>query len=131
MTIRRCAGCGAISVSIPKIEELHRAIARVLILKPTSLAPVEIKFLRKYLGWSGADFAAHMGGKLETISRWENGKLAMSAAADRLLRTMVAMRAPVQSYSLDVLKDITPKKDGKPLRIGLRLDATGWEADAA
>jgi transcriptional regulator with XRE-family HTH domain len=103
----------------------------VLILKPTNLAPIEIKFLRKYLGWSGADFAAHMGSKPETISRWENGKLAMNAAADRLLRTMVAMRAPVQSYSLDVLKEITPKKNVKPLKVGLRLDASGWRAEAA
>src|SRR5262249_50177460 len=108
--VRRCPGCGETEYVIPKIEALHRAIAAVVIAKGAPLAPAEIRFLRKYLGWSGADFAEHMGATPETVSRWENGKLAMSPQADRLLRTMVVVKSPVENYSLDVLKEIRPTR---------------------
>ena len=90
--VRRCSNCGEYEVVIPKIEELHRLIALTIIRKPSALAPEEIRFLRKYLGWSGVDFANHMGAKPETMSRWENGKLGMSGQADRLLRANTATR---------------------------------------
>jgi putative zinc finger/helix-turn-helix YgiT family protein len=128
--VRRCRKCGAYEVVIPKIEELHRLIAAVVIQKQEALAPEEIRYLRKYLGWSGVDFAAHMGATPETISRWENGKLAMSPQADRLLRTMVALREPASDYKIDALKQILPKK-AKPLRVGLRSGPSGWRKDTA
>jgi putative zinc finger/helix-turn-helix YgiT family protein len=129
--VRRCRDCGAQDVSIPRIAELHRAIASTIIRNDAPLAPEEIKYLRKYLGWSGADFAEHMGKNVATVSRWENGRLAMSSTADRLLRTLVAIKSPVESYSVDVLKTISPKGQTKPLRVGLRLDSSGWHEDAA
>ena len=59
--VRRCAKCGEYEVVIPRIEELHRAIALVLIVKPTRLTPEEIRFIRTYFDWTGAEFARHMG----------------------------------------------------------------------
>lgn len=129
--VRRCKACGEYEVVIPRIEDLHRVLAVTIIGKTAPLAPEEIRFLRKYLGWSGTDFAKHMGSTAESVSRWENGKLAMSATADRLLRIMVAVKAPVRDYSLDVLKDIRPKRTAKPLRVGLRLTGSQWQTIAA
>lgn len=129
--ISRCPKCGDYSVAIPRMEELHRVMASAVIRKPAALTPAEIKFLRKFIGWSGVDFAKHMGTTPESVSRWESGKLAMSAAADRLLRLMVASVPQVQSYSLDLLTDITPKKTAKPLRVSMKLEKGGWKATAA
>ncbi len=129
--VRRCKACGAFDVAIPRLSELHRSIAAAVIAKTSPLVPAEIKFLRKHLGWSGADFAAHMGTTPETVSRWENGRLAMSATADRLLRTLVAVKEPTGSYSIDVLRSIQPTRTAKPLKVGLRLEKNGWTADAA
>ena len=56
----------------------------------------EIRFLRKYLGWSTADFASRMGTARETVSRWESGAVPMGSQADRLLRLLVATAAPVK-----------------------------------
>ena len=42
--------------------------------KKRRLAPEEIKFLRKSLGWAGVDFAKHMGATPETVSRWETAR---------------------------------------------------------
>lgn len=83
---------------LPKIEQLHRAIALGVVAKRPRLTAAEIRFLRKYLGWSGAAFAKHMGVTPESVSRWENDREQMGAVADRLLRLMVVTRAPVSEY---------------------------------
>lgn len=126
--VRRCVGCGEIEVAIPAIEGLHRAIAAALIRKRTRLAPAEIRFLRKYLGWSGSDFARHMGTTPETVSRWEHGAAPMGTAADRLLRLMVAREAPVSDYTVDVLAQIAAAdREPRPIHLGLSRDLRkGW-----
>src|SRR5262245_59210113 len=86
--VNRCRSCGEEEVGIPAIEQLHKTIATALIRKRVPLTPEEIRFLRKYLGLSGIDFAQRMGKAPETVSRWENGGLSMDSAADRLLRMM-------------------------------------------
>jgi putative zinc finger/helix-turn-helix YgiT family protein len=126
--VRRCPGCGETEVAIQAIEALHRAIAGAVIRKRTRLAPAEIRFLRKYLGWSGADFARHMGTSAETVSRWEHGSKPMGSAADRLLRLMVARQAPVSDYTVDVLAQIAADdREPRPIHLGLSRDQRkGW-----
>lgn len=55
--IRHCASCGERQALIPRLDDLHRSIAQELAGKKERLAPREIRFLRKYLGLSSADFA--------------------------------------------------------------------------
>jgi putative zinc finger/helix-turn-helix YgiT family protein len=129
--VSRCPQCGEEEIAIPRIEALHKVIARALITKPSRLDAAEIRYLRKYLGWSGADFAAHMGTTRETVSRWENGQVLMGTQADRLLRLMVATKGPVKDYSLDTLKAISAKKKPQTLRLGLTAEREGWQAEAA
>lgn len=129
--VSRCPKCGYEEVAIPDIEGLHRAIAHALIQKPARLAPEEIRYLRKCLGWSGVDFAKHMGTTPETISRWETGAVSMSGLADRLLRLMVQTCQPVSDYSLDQLAAIDETQVPKATRLGLKVDEAGWHAEAA
>ncbi len=98
--IRTCAECRRQSVVIPKMAKLHRALAMAIAESPHKLAPGEICFLRKYLGWSGQDFAHHFGVTAETVSRWENGKKPMGATAERLLRMSTVTLDPVKGYPL-------------------------------
>ena len=129
--VRRCPSCGEVEYVIPDIEGLHRALAAAVVLKSTPLSPAEIRFLRTFLGWSGADFARRMGTTAESVSRWEHGKLAMNPTADRLLRLMVVHEAPVASYALDSLTQILPKATTKPLRVGLTRVKSVWKTIAA
>ena len=128
--VARCPGCGETEVAIPAIEELHRVIAGALIRKRGRLAHAEIRFLRKYLGWSGADFARHMGTTPETVSRWEHGTTPMGGSADRLLRLLVATKAPMSDYRVDVLAEIGAddrRSRSRPVRLALSRDRqTGW-----
>jgi putative zinc finger/helix-turn-helix YgiT family protein len=129
--VSRCPQCGEEEVAIPRIEALHKAIAQALIAKPSRLDAAEIRYLRKYLGWSGADFAGHMGTTRETVSRWENGTAQIGPQADRLLGLMIVQVAPVSEYSLEALKAISTAKSAPALRLGLTVERDGWHAEAA
>lgn len=123
--VSSCPKCGDREVTIPDIEGLHRVIAVTLASKGPRLAPEEMRFLRKYLGLSSADFALHMGVTPETVSRWETGKTPMGATAERLLRMLVLTRQPVSHYPLDLFRTMATE-DPKPLRVGMTADEDGW-----
>ena len=124
---RWARACGEHEVVIPKIEQLHRTLAMAVIEKRTRLTAAEVRFLRKYLGWSGVDFARHMGVTAESVSRWENDREQMAAVADRLLRLMVVTKAPVSEYSLDDLMDLDEKS--APVRLRVAPKKGGWLAE--
>lgn len=102
---RRCPECGEEEVVIPKIEKLHRVIARTIARKPGHLKPGEIRFLRTYLGYSSADFANVLGVTPETVSRWErmSKPQKMAAPAERLLRMLARFGEPSRIYDLEAI----------------------------
>jgi DNA-binding transcriptional regulator YiaG len=107
---------------------LHRALAAAVIYKKGRLAPQEIKFLRKSLGWSGVDFAKRMGTSAETVSRWEHGRAPMGSTSDRLLRLLVAKETPVTEYQVDVLAQLAADdRPAKPARLRVVRGPKGWK----
>lgn len=129
--VARCPKCGNFEVIVADLEGLHRAIARTIIGKEGRLSGAEVRFLRKLLGWSGADFAQHVGTSSETVSRWETDATPMGPQADRLLRLMVMTREPVSDYhKLDMLKAVTKAKPAK-VRMTARSGVNGWKVTAA
>ena len=126
VTTTRCSKCGEVYAGVRAIERLHTAIATALIRKKGRLAPEEIRFLRKSLGWSGVDFARRMGTTTKTVSRWESGKLPMGPQADRLLRMLVAKSTPVEQYPVDVLSQVAADGPARPARVELEDGPKGW-----
>jgi putative zinc finger/helix-turn-helix YgiT family protein len=124
--VRRCSACGHHELVLPRVSELHGTIAHAVIHKPARLSGAEVRFLRKYLGWSGVDFARHMGVDPSTVSNWETDKDPIGPTSDRLLRLMVARGAPVENYSLE---DLTKIEDERrpPVEVRVSPKATGWE----
>ena len=116
--VRRCASCGAETLSIPKIGQLHRAIAVALATKPSRLSPLEARFLRKYLGHSTVDLAAIMGVAPATITRWESVKSAqpIGSTSERLLRLMAVRDRPVEEYPSERLAEIDEEVKDATLR---------------
>ena len=127
--VRQCSDCGEREVVIPYIESLHRAIAKAVVEKRARLSHQEIVFLRKYVGWDGATFAAHMGTAPETVSRWERGQTPMGTQADRLLRLMVLYTTPQDDYSLESMKDVAAEAPS-PIRAKFATKEQGWHAAA-
>lgn len=128
LEVRRCPGCGEHELVIPKIEQLHRLIGRILALKKERLQPEEIRFLRKSLGWSGIDLADRFGVAPETVSRWETGQRPMNPVGEKLLRVLVAREEPIKDYS--ILSTWGSKSSGKPKSYRLAM-AREWQLKAA
>jgi len=128
--VRRCKACGGHEVAIRRIDSLHRAIALAVANRPSRLGPKEIRFLRKWLDWSGADLARHMGVDAATVSRWENGQQPMGAVADRLLRLMAMRGEPAEHFPLDRLAELGAERSSSP-RIDVCSDAGEWVVTAA
>lgn len=85
----RCT-CGERLVQIPAVERVHDAIAAELLAKPSLLTGPEFRFLRKWGGLTAPELASALGIKTRiTISRWENEKSPLTAAADRAMRLLV------------------------------------------
>lgn len=126
LEVSRCPRCGNYEISIPHIEDLHRLIAKILIEKITRFTGAEVRFLRKNLGWSGSDFAKHMGVAEETVSRWENDAAPIGPQADRLLRLMVAKGRQIMNYSTDKLANINAKK-ATATRLEVQTKDEQWE----
>lgn len=126
--IRTCPECGEREVVIPKMETLHRMIAKALITAPRLLVPEEIRYLRKWLGLSSLDFALIMGVRPETVSRWESedGKFPISPTADRLLRMLVSNENPAERYPIDLFK-LKPRTKAAPIK----LKAPDWKEAAS
>lgn len=128
--VHECSGCGEQIVSIPRMAELHRVLALAVARQHARLSGAEIRFLRKHLGLSGADFARIMGVDAATVSRWENEKDPMGTIAERLLRLLVVRGLSVEEYPIETLADVA--QDNTPIpKFSLHVEKQGWLADAA
>ena len=105
--------------------------ALALVHKPTRFLGAEVRYLRKYMGWSGVDFASHMGGSPETVSRWENDKELISSISDRLLHLIVVRSWPVEDDSVDDLVKIDDRRDPPPAHVELRVQDRHWQPAGA
>jgi putative zinc finger/helix-turn-helix YgiT family protein len=128
--VARCPRCGNFEIAIPQLEELHRLLARVLIEKSTRFTGDEVRFLRKSLGWSGADLAKHMGVAGETVSRWENDAAPIGPQADRLLRFLVAQGRLTTHYPTARLAKLELRK-ATATRLTLTTRHEQWSVRAA
>lgn len=129
--VRRCSKCREEEVSIPNIEGLHRCIAQTIATRRTLLSGAEIRFLRKFLGYSGRDFAGLLGVAPETVSRWENEKQPLAPGVDRAMRLLALYGQQVENYSgFAFLKDISTTRPKRPKGFTLRLRSNHWQSAA-
>lgn len=125
----RCEACGEVYVSYGDLEKLHTLIAHHLIRKADLLTGQEIRFLRKFLGFSSTVFAKLVGYEVEHLSRVENGKHDVQKTFDHLVRLLVAKHLPDRDYDLQDLF-----LDGKAMKIKwleFSLKGKDWKLDKA
>ena len=101
VTIHECAECGEDSYEVPALETLHKTLAFVVAQKDGALSGVEIKFLRKWLGWSSQGCARRLRLTPQTYSSYENGRRPMGQGVEQLLRLLAVTTAPVESYAVE------------------------------
>lgn len=108
--VSRCPNCGEFEVAIPAIDELNYVLATHVIKKPARLNGAEVRFLRSYLGYSGADFAKLIGSAPATVSRWESDTQPIGHHTDLLLRSMVAMDKRIDDYTIKAFAEVPDEK---------------------
>jgi putative zinc finger/helix-turn-helix YgiT family protein len=96
----KCPKCGETYFGYGNIEQLHELIAQHLIRKRGALTDKEIRFLRKYMGYSSAMLAKLVTVTPETISRIENGKVKINPLFDHFIRALVIEKLPDRNYDL-------------------------------
>lgn len=101
--VYKCNKCGEEYYDYGDIDKLHGLIASLLIRKAETLIGEEIRFLRKYLGYSGQYFAKIVGYEAAHLSRIETGKMNVSETFDRLVRVMVQEKIPDRNYNVQDL----------------------------
>jgi DNA-binding transcriptional regulator YiaG len=84
--VYRCSGCGNEIVAIPDMDGLVRSVAIARALNPVRLAGSEVKYLRRVLDMTQADFAKAMDLSPETVSRWENDARGVGGTSEKLMR---------------------------------------------
>ena len=126
--VRRCAKCGEHEVIIPRVEELHRFLAATVARQGSRLSKDEIRFLRKFLGYSGADFAKLISVTPETVSRWENGRERITPSTEKLIRMLVVYKQPIRDYPIETLSMISDARPPRPLRV--RSKGNSWVEQA-
>ena len=100
-----CPECRETFVDIPKIGELHKAMAKDLIEKESLLAGPEIRFLRKNAGFSGVKFAALLRIGPSHLSNAERDRHKLSPTADKMVR-LIAKAAILHKDLRDLLLEV-------------------------
>lgn len=80
-------------VTVLDVDGLHRAIGLHLVCNRKTLAPKEIKFLRKTLNLTQSEMGRLIGQSDQQVARWEKGESNINGPADRLLRILFAYTA--------------------------------------
>lgn len=121
--VETCPACGMRFVTIPRMAELHRVMAKNVILKPGRLVNYEITFLRKTLGLDKKTFAAKMHVRIEQVSKWEtrNAPATISPSHDLALRLLVAQGQRFEDYFGEVdTVDLRPAEHPTPVTLAVR-----------
>ncbi|MCK5689688.1 hypothetical protein KAI87_10485, partial [Myxococcota bacterium] len=93
-----CPQCKAVHRGFLKIEVLYGKIAHELSGLSRLLRPDELKWLRKYLGYSTTTWAEYLSVSRETVSRWENARTPIPLSTERLLRMMARLGPHIHEY---------------------------------
>jgi DNA-binding transcriptional regulator YiaG len=131
ITIRRCIHCATESAVIPRIAELHKVIAESIAEQPEPLTGEQLRYLRKYAGFSSKRFAALLEFSVSHLSRFENGAYrTLGGPADKLARAL-AMSARDQSYMNKILMQVADdriqaKMPGRKSKPTFKLYRNRW-----
>ncbi len=135
ITILKCQKCAAEAPIIPRIAELHRLIADMIVNWPAPLIGDQVRFLRKHAGFSATEFAVLLGVDLSHLSRVENGHTQhLGRPADRLARTlaMVTDGDAARERLIKVAKRLAAAQAPKPSPHPLfKMEKNRWMAAAA
>lgn len=119
----RCPKCGNVDPVIPAMNKVMQVIAGAVAAKPYRLKGEEIRFLRKYLGMSGEQFARLLGADKTTLSKWENDADVPGDKTDRLIRAVALSLGEGLRALIEETVRAFPEIKDSPKEIKYRISA--------
>lgn len=86
--IIKCPACGNEDPIIPNLDGLLRVLAVAIVTNTFPLTGTEVRYIRKYLGMSGEQFARILHTDKSTLSKWETGAISIGSKSDLLIRSV-------------------------------------------
>jgi DNA-binding transcriptional regulator YiaG len=115
------------------VEGLHRAIALHLAMFRKPLAGREIRFIRRAIDMTQAEFAHSLGVTSQTVARWEKDQVGIRSPEERLLRFTAILVASDKDRLADLLSGMPhnlEELDEGPDRPVSFTHATFWKEAA-
>lgn len=107
-------------------EELEQCIRRLVLRKPEPLRGWDLRFLRRGLELSQADFGAMVDRDAQTVARWEKSKDLVPKFVDLMIRARFAERFEPKLEVTKLLSFIDGTAPALPKQIPLFLSTGGW-----
>ena len=80
------------SITIPNINDLHRAIARTIVGRSSGMSGRELRFLRTEMGFTQAELADKVKREGLAIGRWERSEIPIEPNAEAIIRLIAIER---------------------------------------
>ena len=120
ITRYECQKCHEYEIDASEEERLSAELWRQYRQRHGMLSPHEIRGLREARHLSQAEFGKLVGANIQTVSRWENGRVIQDERANRL---MVLMRdVPAAFVYLCELSEVHPGTDSQFVTAGWSVD---------
>ncbi|MBL8605160.1 MAG: type II toxin-antitoxin system MqsA family antitoxin [Myxococcales bacterium] len=115
----RCTQCGQESVSDAALEQFELRVSELLLESGTH-APEALVWFRRSIGLRATELADLLGVTPETVSRWENGKVAPPNTAIVVMGKLAVTRGPKREELIALLRSSAAPR---PLAKTVRLSA--------
>lgn len=126
VTKYHCDNCGETTYNLGDVNQLNKLIVNSLIRKDSLLNGEEVKFLRKFMGYSGEMLGKIMGYTKDHIYKVESGSQEVNITIDHMMRFAVVNKDPDRYYDVH---DLILNGSGVSSLEILKLQKTkkGWE----
>lgn len=129
--IVKCPACGNEDPVIPNLDGLLRVLAVAIVTNRFPLTGAEVRYLRKYLGMSGEQFARILHTDKSTLSKWETGAVNIGSKSDLLIRAVAlnlgrGLRDDAEQITRD-FEHIDEESTAPPKRIEVDSETLEYE----
>lgn len=108
-------------------DELEQCIRRLVLRKPEPLRGWDLRFLRRGLELTQADFGKMVDRDAQTVARWEKSAEVVPRFVDLMIRARFAERFEPQITGAKLLSFIDGTGPALPDYISLSLSRDGWK----
>ncbi len=129
--IIKCPSCGNIDPIIPNMDDMMHSVAMAVICHPCKLTGEKIRFLRKFVGKSGDEFARLIHVDHTHLSKIENGHVSVGNPLDKLIRLLVLNMSPELRDKVSKLIEMLPNIQDSPCsnnKPGIQIDPSTMKA---